>query len=176
MPAREVLWEQDAWNDLAKSLELNRRHTPLTTPYNPLQPLTTPYSSYAPLQEPRAQQAHPCRACPHHRARGTPCMCAPCMCSMCMCMCMCTPRVHAVAKHNPCALAQARLPLGDPSPHPHPNQARLPLGDRLRQAERPVGQTGLRATCGRHAHAPGEVGGVAQAQVGRGAAAAAEPC
>ena len=44
MPAREVLWEQDAWNDLAKSLELNRRHTPLTTPYNPLQPLTTPYN------------------------------------------------------------------------------------------------------------------------------------
>jgi len=29
MPAREVLWEQDAWNDLAKSLELNRRYTPL---------------------------------------------------------------------------------------------------------------------------------------------------
>ena len=37
MPAREVLWEQDAWNDLAKSLELNRR-------YSPLQPTTTPYS------------------------------------------------------------------------------------------------------------------------------------
>ena len=29
MPAREVLWEQDAWNDLAKSLELNRRYNPL---------------------------------------------------------------------------------------------------------------------------------------------------
>lgn len=27
-PAREVLWEQDAWNDLAKSLELNRRVFP----------------------------------------------------------------------------------------------------------------------------------------------------
>ena len=37
MPAREVLWEQDAWNDLAKSLELNRR-------YSPLQPTACPYS------------------------------------------------------------------------------------------------------------------------------------
>ena len=37
MPAREVLWEQDAWNDLAKSLELNRC-------YSPLQPTTCPYS------------------------------------------------------------------------------------------------------------------------------------
>ena len=37
MPAREVLWEQDAWNDLAKSLELNRR-------YSPLQPTASPYS------------------------------------------------------------------------------------------------------------------------------------
>ena len=36
-PAREVLWEQDAWNDLAKSLELNRC-------YSPLQPTASPYS------------------------------------------------------------------------------------------------------------------------------------
>ena len=25
----QVLWEQDMWNDVAKSLELNRRYTPL---------------------------------------------------------------------------------------------------------------------------------------------------
>ena len=32
-PAREVLWEQDAWNDLAKSLELRRRVFPWVTGY-----------------------------------------------------------------------------------------------------------------------------------------------
>jgi hypothetical protein len=30
---REVLWEQDAWNDLAKSLELNRRVFPWAVGY-----------------------------------------------------------------------------------------------------------------------------------------------
>ena len=33
MPAREVLWEQDAWNDLAKSLELRKRVFPWVTGY-----------------------------------------------------------------------------------------------------------------------------------------------
>jgi hypothetical protein len=32
-PVREVLWEQDAWNDLAKSLELNRRVFPWAVGY-----------------------------------------------------------------------------------------------------------------------------------------------
>jgi hypothetical protein len=32
-PAREVLWEQDAWNDLAKSLELRRRVFPWAVGY-----------------------------------------------------------------------------------------------------------------------------------------------
>jgi hypothetical protein len=32
-PKREVLWEQDVWNDLAKSLELGRRVFPWAVGY-----------------------------------------------------------------------------------------------------------------------------------------------
>ena len=53
LPCPQVLWEQDMWNDVAKSLELNRRYTPLR-PLHTLRTLRTPRT---PLREPRAQQA-----------------------------------------------------------------------------------------------------------------------
>ena len=51
LPCPQVLWEQDMWNDVAKSLELNRRYTPL----RPLHTLRTLRIPCTPLREPRAQ-------------------------------------------------------------------------------------------------------------------------
>jgi len=62
-----VLWEQDLWNDVAKSLELNRRYTPVhprTTPYNPLHPLTPPYTPLQPLTPPYKSLEHSRRVFP----------------------------------------------------------------------------------------------------------------